>query len=305
MAFTKDFTPKPYEPKAIETEYKRQGRTFSFRLPPVKTAEDPYGIETLTEEVWSTKVLPALQLLKDHAFTMRYYEGAKEGRRGFLTYPGKKHLYKPFENFTSKNGLEDFDPEIKVIPKDSIARSLFVQSLTSKRDIIAEFNEYKPMRQLSAGAMDLEISGESGTKILDIMFIYTPDGVESRMDIKEQYGKIDWTMYKGYWDLYNVFRYQDFYGYKVVNLGREGALHKLATYLQTIAPADTGAQWSAEAKRPVPMPPFTKEALDKALMPSMTQSTTQGISQQVVSEPVNTPAQQPAVDSNNMDDIAF
>lgn len=109
--------------------------------------------------------------------------------------------------------------------------ALLLESIIKRNFNTAKFNRMHRMGKLARAIDAVKILSPNLNTVTDIIFIYTPDGIQSTMDIKELYGKLELENYPEYWSLYYALKISELLGIKIFNIGKEGMLIGLEEFL--------------------------------------------------------------------------
>ena len=152
--------------------------------------------------------------------------------------------------------------------------AMFLMGIITRNFDDAKFNRLHSMAKLSKAISTVKILGPDLNEVTDIIFIYTADGIESTQDIKKLYGTIDYKNYPNYWDLYTALKYSELLGYKIFNIGKEGMITGLESFLQKeFDPTKTPNPTIGE--RHVQVPPYYKDLTLEELFSKNSSTTTE------------------------------
>ena len=124
---------------------------------------------------------------------------------------------------------------LDAIKPEHKGRALAVELRTKRNYTADKFNSIHSMARLANSLELCKLLGPDQDTVTDIVFVYTEDGVESMMEYKEKYGTTAGfgERYPQYWSLYKIFNLSGLFGFKVINLGKDGAIIGLDEFLST------------------------------------------------------------------------
>ena len=258
------FEEKDTVPKAIDSKtLLRRGGTYSFAFKDEMINDHIRGVIDRATDVLDTYRFKALLGSMDKGPITDYM--ASKSRAG--------GVIKGWDSMTVNIPTQLRDIVNKITPAHK-GVAMFLMGIITRNFDESKFNRLHSMAKLSKAISTVKMLGPDLNEVTDIIFIYTADGIESTQDIKKLYGTVEYKNYPNYWDLYTTLKYSELLGYKIFNIGKEGMITGLESFLQKeFDPTKTPNPTIGE--RHVQVPPYYKDLTLEELFDKNCSTTTE------------------------------